>query len=88
MCTVAMTGQFRLFAAVSTDFAVALRYCGVSVLCCIVFSGYLLSVDKLISDVPWVGWIAVRAPNIRLSYTVHLTLASSIPRPPFLLTKR
>lgn len=58
-----MTGQFRLFAAVSTDFAVALRYCGVSVLCCIVFSGYLLSVDKLISDVPWVGWIAVCAPQ-------------------------
>lgn len=59
MCTIAMTGQFRVFASVSTDFEVALRYCGVSVLFSIVFSGYLLSVDKLMSDVPWVGWIAV-----------------------------
>lgn len=59
MCTIAMTGQFRVFASVSTDFEAALRYCGVSVLFSIVFSGYLLSVDKLMSDVPWVGWIAV-----------------------------
>lgn len=83
-----MTGQFRLFAAISPDFAVALRYCGVSVLCYIVFSGYLLSVDKLISDVPWVGWIAVCVPNIRLSYITHLTLAYSTPHRVYLLTKR
>lgn len=48
-----------MFAAASSNFEVALRYCGVSVLFCIVFGGYVLSVDKLIEDVPWVGWIAV-----------------------------
>jgi hypothetical protein len=26
---------------------------------CVVFGGYVLSVDKMIADVPWVGWIAV-----------------------------
>lgn len=59
MCTVTMTGQFRVFAAVSTDFEVALRYCGVSVLFSMVFCGYLISLDKLMSNVPWVGWISV-----------------------------
>lgn len=43
----------------SSNFEVALRYCGVSVLFCIVFGGYVLSVDKMIQDVPWVGWLAV-----------------------------
>lgn len=55
-----MTAQFRVFAGLSNNFEVALRYCGVSVLFCIVFGGYVLSVDKMIQDVPWVGWIAVR----------------------------
>lgn len=48
----------------SSNFEVALRYCGVSVLFCIVFGGYVLSVDKMIQDVPWVGWIAVRGIEI------------------------
>lgn len=60
MCTICLTAQFRVFAAFSKDFEVALRYCGISVLFCIVFAGYTLSVDKLMNDVPWVGWIAVR----------------------------
>lgn len=54
-----LTAQFRVFAGMSSNFEVALRYCGVSVLFCIVFGGYVLSVDKMIQDVPWVGWIAV-----------------------------
>lgn len=43
----------------SSNFEIALRYCGVSVLFCIVFGGYVLSVDKMIQNVPWVGWLAV-----------------------------
>lgn len=68
LSTVAQTGQFRVFASLSTDYAVALRYCGVSVLFSVVFSGYLLPVDKLISDVPWVGWIAVCRVSSMLSH--------------------
>lgn len=54
-----LTAQFRVFAGLSNDFEVALRYSGVSILFCIVFGGYVLSVDKMIQEVPWVGWIAV-----------------------------
>lgn len=72
MCTVCVTSQFRLFAAASPNFEVALRYCGVSVLFCIVFGGYVLSIDRLIEDVPWVGWIAVSFP--RISPVQHVTL--------------
>ncbi|KAI9039756.1 putative ABC multidrug transporter [Aspergillus affinis] len=64
LCTICLTAQFRLFAAASSNFEVALRYCGVSVLFCIVFGGYVLSVDKLIEDVPWVGWIAYTTPAL------------------------
>lgn len=54
-----MTAQYRLFAAVSPSFEVAIRYAGVSVLICIIYGGYVLSVGRLISGVPWVGWLAV-----------------------------
>lgn len=73
MCTVTMTGQFRAFAAVSTDFEVALRYCGVSVLFCMVFCGYLISLDKLMSNVPWVGWISVRSITFEIDSDSELT---------------
>lgn len=59
MCTICLTAQFRLFAAASSNFEVALRYTGFVVMLCVVFGGYVLSVDKMIADVPWVGWIAV-----------------------------
>lgn len=59
MCTICLTAQFRLFAAASSNFEVALRYTGFIVMLCVVFGGYVLSVDKMIADVPWVGWIAV-----------------------------
>lgn len=70
MCTVCLTAQFRLFAAFSSNFEVALRYSGASVLFCIIFAGYTLSIDKLIGDVPWVGWLAVsiRRPWHGLGY--------------------
>ncbi|CAG8047287.1 unnamed protein product [Penicillium olsonii] len=63
-CTVCLTAQFRVFASLSNNFEVALRYCGVSVLFCIVFGGYVLSVDKMIQDVPWVGWLAYTTPAL------------------------
>jgi ATP-binding cassette subfamily G (WHITE) protein 2 (SNQ2) len=52
---------------------VALRYCGVSVLFCIVFGGYVLSVDKMIQDVPWVGWLAYTTPAL---YTYEAVMAA------------
>ncbi|KAJ5162495.1 hypothetical protein N7492_007887 [Penicillium capsulatum] len=72
-CTVCLTSQFRVFAALSTNFEVALRYSGVSVLFCVVFGGYVLSVDKMIQDVPWVGWIAYTTPAF---YTYESVLAA------------
>ncbi|KAJ5369504.1 hypothetical protein N7509_014116 [Penicillium cosmopolitanum] len=72
-CTVCLTAQFRVFAAMSSNFEVALRYCGVSVLFCIVFGGYVLSVDKMIQDVPWVGWIAYITPAL---YTYESVMAA------------
>jgi ATP-binding cassette subfamily G (WHITE) protein 2 (SNQ2) len=72
-CTVCLTAQFRVFAALSNNFEVALRYCGVSVLFCIVFGGYVLSVDKMIQDVPWVGWLAYTTPAL---YTYEAVMAA------------
>ncbi|GLI77982.1 hypothetical protein PoHVEF18_006279 [Penicillium ochrochloron] len=72
-CTVCLTSQFRVFAAMSGNFEVALRYCGVSVLFCIVFGGYVLSVDKMIQDVPWVGWLAYTTPAL---YTYESVMAA------------
>lgn len=51
-CTICLTSQFRVFAAMSGNFEVALRYRGVSVLLYIVFGGHVLAVDKVIQDVP------------------------------------
>ncbi|KAJ5112048.1 hypothetical protein N7532_000093 [Penicillium argentinense] len=73
ICTVCLTAQFRVFAAMSSNFEVALRYCGVSVLFCIVFGGYVLSVDKMLQDVPWVGWIAYITPAL---YTYESVMAA------------
>ncbi|KAF5860488.1 hypothetical protein ETB97_001438 [Aspergillus alliaceus] len=73
LCTICLTAQFRLFAAASSNFEVALRYCGVSVLFCIVFGGYVLSVDRMIANVPWVGWIAYTTPAL---YTYEAMMAA------------
>ncbi|KAF7158494.1 hypothetical protein CNMCM6106_005088 [Aspergillus hiratsukae] len=73
LCTICLTAQFRLFAAASSNFEVALRYSGVSVLFCIVFGGYVLSVDKLMNNVPWVGWIAYTTPAL---YTYEAMMAA------------
>ncbi|KAJ5684823.1 uncharacterized protein N7477_001168 [Penicillium maclennaniae] len=73
MCTICLTAQFRVLAALSNNFEVALRYCGVSVLFCVVFGGYVLSLDKMIQDVPWVGWIAYTTPAL---YTYESVMAA------------
>ncbi|KAL4802614.1 ABC-2 type transporter-domain-containing protein [Aspergillus unguis] len=73
MCMIALTAEFRLFAAASSNFEVALRYTGFVVLLCIVFGGYVLSVDKMLSDVPWVGWIAYVTPAL---YTYEAMMAA------------
>lgn len=57
--TVCFTQMYRLFAAASSSFELALRYCGVMLLACILFGGYLYPLSKLFEDVPWVAWIAV-----------------------------
>ncbi|KAL2869426.1 putative ABC multidrug transporter [Aspergillus lucknowensis] len=64
MCTICFTALFRLFAAASSNFEVALRYSGLFVLFAVVFGGYVLSVDKMMADVPWVGWIAYTTPAL------------------------
>ncbi|KAL4961889.1 putative ABC multidrug transporter [Aspergillus stella-maris] len=73
MCTISLTAQFRFFAAASSNFEVALRYTGFLVLLCIVFGGYVLSVDKMMADVPWVGWIAYITPAL---YTYESMMAA------------
>ncbi|KAL4878228.1 ABC-2 type transporter-domain-containing protein [Aspergillus karnatakaensis] len=73
MCTICLTANFRIFAAASANFEVALRYTGFVVLLCIVFGGYVLSVDKMLADVPWVGWIAYITPAL---YTYESMMAA------------
>ncbi|RAL09122.1 putative ABC multidrug transporter [Aspergillus homomorphus CBS 101889] len=73
LCALALTAQFRLFAAFSRTFEVALRYTGISVLTCIVLGGYVISRERLINLVPWVGWIAYTTPVI---YTFEAMMAA------------
>ncbi|PYI18888.1 pleiotropic drug resistance protein, ABC superfamily [Aspergillus violaceofuscus CBS 115571] len=73
LCAICLTQQFRLFAAFSKTFEVALRYAGLSVLACIVLGGYVISLDRLIDNVPWVGWIAYTTPVI---YTFESMMAA------------
>lgn len=43
----------------SPNFEVALRYCGVLLLIYIIWGGYVISGENLMSQVPWFGWISV-----------------------------
>lgn len=56
----AFVAFYRMFGAASPTLEVALRYCGIFVLVAMLFGGYIRSVDSLIREVPWVGWLAVR----------------------------
>lgn len=62
LCALSLTGLYRVLAEMSPSFEVAMRYCGVNLLIGIIFGGYMLPLDKLIKDVPWVGWFAVWLP--------------------------
>lgn len=67
----AFTASYRVFGACSRRLDVALRYCGILLLVCTLCGGYVRSVENLISEAPWVGWLAVR---INLYPTVEMTL--------------
>ncbi|GAB7362987.1 hypothetical protein MBLNU230_g3282t1 [Neophaeotheca triangularis] len=62
--TVCFTQLYRVFAAASPSFELALRYCGVLLLACILFGGYLYPLGRLFEDVPWVAWLAYLTPVI------------------------
>ncbi|KAH7115454.1 ABC-2 type transporter-domain-containing protein [Dactylonectria estremocensis] len=62
LCTMAYTASFRVFAAVSPHLEVALRYCGIFTLVTMACGGYLRPIDRLMSDVPWVGWLGYLTP--------------------------
>jgi len=55
----AFTTAFRVFSALSPRLEVAFRYAGVYLQIGIACGGYIRSLDRLIADVPWVGWLAV-----------------------------
>ena len=50
---------YRVFAAASSRLEIALRYSGLLLLAVMVCGGYVRPIDRLISEVPWLGWLAV-----------------------------
>ncbi|KFA53886.1 hypothetical protein S40293_08246 [Stachybotrys chartarum IBT 40293] len=68
----AFTAFYRAFGAVSPRLEVALRYCGLVMLIGIIFGGYVRSVERLIEDVPWVGWLAYITPVL---YSFEIIIA-------------
>ena len=79
-----MTAQFRFIGAISPNFEVAIRYCGVLLLLYIVFGGYLISIENLLDNVPWFGWLLVR---LSTTYKKVALIESSIPYPSRIPTK-
>lgn len=55
----AFVAFYRVFGAASPTLEIALRYCGLLVLVAMLFGGYVRSIDTLIQEVPWVGWLGV-----------------------------
>ncbi|KAF5004030.1 hypothetical protein FDECE_9443 [Fusarium decemcellulare] len=72
LCAIAFTSYFRVFGAASPRLDVALRYGGLLLLIAIVGGGYLRSVDRLMSDAPWVGWLAYVTPVL---YSFEIIMA-------------
>ncbi|KAF2753392.1 hypothetical protein EJ05DRAFT_505033 [Pseudovirgaria hyperparasitica] len=64
LSAMAFTASYRLFAAASPRLEIALRYSGLYLLVSMIFGGYVRGVDQLISDVPWVGWLAYLTPAL------------------------
>ncbi|KAG9242225.1 pleiotropic drug resistance protein, ABC superfamily [Calycina marina] len=70
--SVCMTAQYRFIGALSPNYEVAIRYCGVLLLLYIVFGGYFLSLQDLSSQVPWFGWVTYLLP-ITYTYEAMMT---------------
>ncbi|KAI6778376.1 uncharacterized protein J7T54_000494 [Emericellopsis cladophorae] len=62
LCAMGFTASYRVFGALSPQLEVALRYCGVYLIIAIACGGYVRSVERMIADVPWVGWLAYTTP--------------------------
>ncbi|KAF8458288.1 ABC transporter CDR4 [Terfezia claveryi] len=60
--TIELTALYRTFAAISSSYEVAIRYCGLTILVYIIFGGYTLSVDTMMRNAPWFGWLAYINP--------------------------
>ncbi|KAF8418884.1 ABC multidrug transporter [Tirmania nivea] len=69
LITIELTALYRTFAAISSSYEVAIRYCGLTILVYIIFGGYMLSVNTMMRDAPWFGWLAYINP-------VHYTFAA------------
>lgn len=63
---------YRTLGAGSRRLEVALRFCGVYILISVIFGGYLRSVERLVHDVPWVGWLAYLTPVL---YSFEIIMA-------------
>lgn len=61
--TLEFTALYRLFAAISKTYEVAIKYCGLTILIYIIFGGYTLSADAMMHKAPWFGWLVVCYPN-------------------------
>ena len=61
LSAMAFTTFYRVFAAASSRLEIALRYCGLLLLTVMVCGGYVRPINRLISEVPWLGWLAVSA---------------------------
>ena len=73
LVTMVYTASYRVFGAASPHLEVALRYCGLLLLVTMALGGYLRPIDRLISEVPWVGWLGYLAPAL---YTFEILMAA------------
>ncbi|KFY68490.1 hypothetical protein V498_10627, partial [Pseudogymnoascus sp. VKM F-4517 (FW-2822)] len=73
LISICMTAQYRFIGSMSPNFEVALRYCGVMLLIYIMWGGYVISGENLMSQVPWFGWISYLLP---ITYTFEAIMAT------------
>ncbi|KFY17638.1 hypothetical protein V491_04960 [Pseudogymnoascus sp. VKM F-3775] len=73
LTSICMTAQYRFIGSMSPNFEVALRYCGVLLLIYIIWGGYVISGENLMSQVPWFGWISYLLP---ITYTFEAVMAT------------
>ena len=76
------TASYRVFGALSPQLEVALRFCGVYLIIAVACGGYVRSVERMISEVPWVGWLAVSTMSTRFDCQLsahHLQYITPVP---------